>query len=240
MSEPARLRYHGLTFEMLRREPAVSAEAQHQVEAAERTCGRRLPGAVREWYCLDGGSRALCRTLPPLPWVLMVLGWGGVTPSAEQPNRLLVGNEWSEVSYLLEVDGSDDPPVVVEAVGGRGRSRPYAASFSAFVFAQAWPGGGAYTLVAGDAGFGPMELDYLRDHLREGPSVEPAEGWTRFHFFNESGRVGVSHQGDPHEEGPGVWQLCADSAGRLAELGRLVWPCGNVRHALPAEWARGR
>jgi hypothetical protein len=126
-----RVSYHQSVFDLLDLRPAASEPARQRVEACEGRYGRRLPEAVRQWYLIDdvvaltpaeGEEGHLWYDYSnmdhPEPLETVLRGFAGVwspnhDPEEPQRVRVLVENQ-GVCSWFLELDGSDDPPVVVD------------------------------------------------------------------------------------------------------------------------------
>jgi hypothetical protein len=77
-----------------------------------------------------------------------------------------------------------------------------------------------------------MELDFLKEHFAEGPIDATDPSGPTYYFFTPDAWVRVRRAGDLRGSGTGYWAICAASRERLAEVLRLVWPCGGLRDAL--------
>jgi hypothetical protein len=134
-----RVSYHQNVFDLLDLEPRASAAALRQIKACERRCGQPLPASVRDWYMtagvvpLDGEVEEdeagylwheYSNADHPVPLASVLRAF----ESADVPGDrafclrssggrrfvcILIENQ-AVVSWLVEVDGSDDPPVWVD------------------------------------------------------------------------------------------------------------------------------
>jgi hypothetical protein len=227
VSTSAPLKYHQAVFDLLGRPPVVCKEATRRIAEAERRCGRSLPGSVREWYSLREGIELIPRWCHPrlLASVLKDFWNGG---------RILIGFDGGDCQWFVKPDGSDDPPVVVEQAFGLpdDGEHPCVDRFSAFLFHLVWDGvthegrmsTAGFGVQAVDTGFGPMELDFLKEQFQEAeaPRWEGVQTW----FFFTAGQR-VMAQTTSRRLGVEVtnWYLTADSAADLARLLRRLWPC---------------
>ncbi len=227
MGTPASLKYHRAAFELLGREPVVSEEAVRLIEKAERHCGRRLAASVREWYSLRDAVALLPRHYHPRPLE-------SVLNNFLSEGRIALGFDGGDSEWFVKPDGSDDPPVVVDEWFGDpdDGEHPFADRFSVFLFSWVWeavtneaqrsPTG--FAVQALNTGFGPMELDFLKEHFQEAEAPR-WEGAQCRYFFTAGQRV-MAYQHSPRL---GIfvtsWYLTADSAAHLACLLRRLWPC---------------
>jgi hypothetical protein len=255
MPAVAKLSYHRDTFELLGRQPIVSKSAQRLLKEWEKDHPNWLPASVREWFTLDEAVPLLGEG-PSVGDLLRQQET--IATQAAQRKLLCFGCLHQGVTlFHLELDDTDDP-FVITIDCGRELTEPPPERFSAFVFSSLWPGlsGDRYSLVANDRAFGPMELDYLLENFTEGPrsgyrngaewhrtrldrapyhrsQEAPASGggvWYR--FFNITGRISVTKQGDPAEEGRAAWGIMAASEESLYAVARQVWGCGTLSRSL--------
>jgi hypothetical protein len=109
---------------------------------------------------------------------------------------------------------------------------PCADRFSVFVFSWVWDGvtdeaqrsPTGFGVQALNTPFGPMELDFLKEHFQEAEAPR-WEGGQTWYFFTAGQRI-LAHRHSPRL---GVevtnWYLTADSAAGLGSLLRRLWPC---------------
>ncbi len=117
-----RLSYHQSVFDLLDLHPPESAQARELIEACERRCRQRLPEAVRQWYLLEGVV-ALWHDysnmdLPePLDAVLRQFAQEGEGryPWWAADRLWVMGENQGCCWWFVRLDGTDDPPVFVDA-----------------------------------------------------------------------------------------------------------------------------
>lgn len=150
------MRYHQVTFDLLRKRPRTSKRAVAALERRERVLGVTLPESLREFYSVQGASAILTEHSNDDEAVpIERLG----DPEALAHGFLKVQDENQGVAaWYVRLDGSDDPPVEVGCEGNRleapeGRNAPsfwdvavfqrVADRFSAFVYdrVRAYAGG---------------------------------------------------------------------------------------------------
>jgi hypothetical protein len=239
MPAVAKLSYHRATFELLEREPLLSDGDQQILAEWERTHPYRLPLAVREWFTLQDAVALLGGAPTGSEWAAglgdVLRGFEALRSSPPTERKLLcfVVICQGVTLYDLELDGSEDPYVVVVDCGQE-LTEPPRERFSTFLFSQFWPGlpGFRYTLRANDRAFGPMELDYLIENFTEGPRSSCREGETWYRFFNAVGRISVTKPGEATSEGRARWDIMANSEESLYAVAKQVWGCGTVSRSL--------
>src|SRR5262249_7400601 len=169
-----------------------------------------------------------------------------VATSGQPPRGLRVGPGATPRSgatcFVVPCGAGDDPPVL-EADLPRYRQQESGVScerFSTFVFAAAWrqrtaryfwssQNHWAGGVTARDPAFGPMELDFLKDHFAEGLLDGTDPSGPTWYFFSADAWVRIRRAGDLRGRGTGFWSLCAASRERLAGVVRPVWPWGGAR-----------
>ena len=256
------MKYHGLTFRLIGREPRLSVEAVATIENCEAACGNKLPEAVREWYSLEGIDEVLMqqeRACGPHRLASFLDGFEAAAAAGPSGSRVafygpLEVNTGYEAAIAL--DGSDDPRVETDPPGPT-------QTFSEFVLSTAWwrltldsrhitafGRGGDYF----GAEAGSRELDFLTGQFEElpreidaefnfshRPRPEPFEVRV-YRFFRSGQRVEVQAEGDMStSDRPASFILAADSDELLIELYRAVWPChGRLLRLGPSEIADHR
>ena len=104
--------FHRATFELLGTEPQTSTAAIGELERTERRLGIRLPPSIREWYSNDGALPILAAHSnddPPIP--VQEFSFTESTAGRLIPIR---HENQGVCTWAILLDGSDDPPVLVE------------------------------------------------------------------------------------------------------------------------------
>ena len=114
MGEAVKLQYHAAALRLLAVEPRLDPEAADRIDRAEAACGRRRPAAVREWYTLAGAEEMLTLDdnacgVAYLADLLADLARGRPEIEFYGPRRVNTGYQ-----AFVRLDGSDDPPVLVD------------------------------------------------------------------------------------------------------------------------------
>jgi hypothetical protein len=269
-----RLRFHQRTIEFLREIPIVSKTNVRLIERWERRHQVRLPPALREWYSLEGAEKRGCvglvsnlntESIQPLLKKQSDLHRRRILDLSQQFQVNDIGHDYEERWVVAQFDGTDDPPVK-ERIRGQ-EQNPYMGKrlrFSEYVFRSVWN-----LLVEGadqlnkscfeatNTAVGPIELDYLLEHLTE---VFRERRWRgkcstehpfkdaliklfpfRFAFQHSWGLVLVECQGSPVKKSVEArWTLVGNTAESLSALGKLLWACGDFSRTLTAGNARSK
>src|SRR5258708_5336050 len=132
LPRPDRLHFHQATMDLLGQVPAFSDASLALLERQEQRCGLSFPAAVREWYALEGAVALLNRYSNQDPAVsLERLGEElaearPATGERSESNPVIVvqRENQSVCRWGVLLDGSEDPPVLVEAdtAGGEGEA----------------------------------------------------------------------------------------------------------------------
>jgi hypothetical protein len=235
MAAAVKLVYHQATFDLLDEEPVISPSALKQIEQGEQACGAKLPASVREWYSLEGAeeklSVRLCDSWPqPLKRVLKE--FKTLHSPAQRRTLPHLRIVWGYAEADLILDGSEDPPM--HEVGKE--RRRFSEVVRTLALEHVADTRAFSVLLAKEAGcFGPVQLDFLRERLREAPDErpwrrphprtgEPFLCW-RYRFYNRfvSVRV-IASQDAACRECRSSWAISADSAPELEERLRELWP----------------
>jgi hypothetical protein len=156
-------------------------------------------------------------------------------------------------TWAVKLDGSDDPPVVVEvdsidsaASPSEVNWEPCADSFSMFMYCRAWDHGHclagiSVTASANDRPLAPGDLSLLQSHFSEGPRTYGHPGVTNYRFFTRNSAILIwDGEDDERRGGQADWWLMATSDEAMLGLLRRVWHCGTLRETLYADDTRAR
>jgi hypothetical protein len=281
-----RVSYHQSVFDLLDLRPRISAEARASIEACEARSGRRLPAAVRDWYSTE--NVVLADELPPEaeetpdePWddslwydysnmdhpepLTAVLEQftqrSRGEPSPEGPDLIRVmGENQGCCSWYIRLDGSENPPVVVDHDFEGREWFQVADRFSGFVFD--WFAGyyfmnwtplsertflssrrtrpprekvhldGLWLSAPADEPLAPPYLDFLIENFAEESRQQIADGVIQYQFRDEDGLVRVTSDGYGEPDGVSAWWLHAPSAPQLLRLARRIRWCGTLSTTL--------
>jgi hypothetical protein len=247
MSQAPRYSYHRETIAHMGLDTPGPAEAVlGLLDERERACGVPLPAAVREWYALEAGlvERGLYFRGALLPQERLGDPYPGWSPDGEDHPLDLVGEgrlpvmvgEYGDCLWVVDLDGSEDPPVsvtdeYVEVSVPEIPWSPHAGSFSAFILGMCWVNAWLYRSgfhglflyqLPGDQPLSTADLSSLRARFAEGPrTVNNLRGFMTTRF---TGR-GVAFEIDDLPED------CAadDEPHRACDLGAFARAGGAVR-----------
>ncbi len=232
------LKYHHKAFDLLQREPAISDYALQLLAQVEQQRNIGLPSSVLEWYSLDGAVETLSlygNSDRPVP--LEHLGkteqdWYGVgSRDFVSEGFLLVLTENQGVCHwAVELDGSEDPPVVVEVDSAPNVVwQPYADTFLTFVYTRIWDWQPfAYSaLSAQDQPLDQGDLAVLRQQYREAPTTYNWPGKRNYRLHRRDQRVLIWPGEDQAD-----WFLAAKTPESLIELAQAVWNVGGLSKTL--------
>ena len=230
------LQYHVKTFELVGEVPRVSQASLEELSRLEQLLGKRLPPSLVEWYSLGGACDLLRRYSngdPPVP--IAELGRdrsGGITEELARDNLLVFRHENQGVcTWAVKLDGSDDPPVIVDYDTGFREHTLCAPSFSSHVYSWVWD----YTFVLHreltvQAQNGPLSGEawaFLRAHFAAGPETHGWPGRNQYRF--EGSNQWILIWADDKQAD---WWLAAEDSDDLARLIESVWDVDQVGRSL--------
>jgi len=234
------LRFHGAAIELLPAQPAFSRANADTVAKREAQIGRKLPAAVREWYCLDQCVDVLrehsnCDQPVPLEQLGAAADdWYGAGPrDFLQGDLLWIMTENQGVcNWAVRLDGSDDPPVVVEVDSAPNEVwLPLASSFSEFIFCQIWDHPQNFgQCCAQEADLTENDWQYLQNKFVAGPKTTAWPGTVNLRFHSADGRILIWYAEDHGAD----WFLFAPAEEEMVRLLRNVWSCGDLATTLYA------
>ena len=122
MVSAPRLKYHQSTFDSLGIVvPSVSSRSLQAIAELQRSLKIELPESLHEWYSLEGATRLLRKyeiidepaqlDLPDRPLSFGLMGL------LEEGFLYLGCTEQAICEFAIELDGSEDPPVLVFCAG---------------------------------------------------------------------------------------------------------------------------
>jgi hypothetical protein len=217
--------YHSKVLTLMGITAREAADAATQMAAIEARIGRPLPPSLREWYSLEGACALLERYSNGDHAIAVAdLGRDGLLHG-----DLLVfrhENQWV-CHWAVRLDGSDDPPVVVDYDDSFKTFRPCAAAFSAYVYACMWDWGTVVNnealMQAQNRPLSDEALTWLRRHFT--PELETF-GWpghTQYRFRSPGQRILIWAAHDQAD-----WWLAGDSEEALCRLVKRVWSVDAV------------
>jgi hypothetical protein len=222
--------FHHATFELLGIQPRTSPAELRVLERTEQRLGMRLPPSVREWYSYDGALPVLAvhsnadRPVPVQEFSL-----------TESTVGRLISIRWENqgvCNWAILLDGSDDPPVLVDVDSGGTVWQPLAQKFSTYVYTCVWD----YHVVlrrpalvqAQNGPLSPRSLQMLQELFDERPRTFGWPGSAQYRF--DGGQHGIliwSTEGQQAD-----WFVGAADASSLESALRLVWHLDGVGESL--------
>lgn len=212
--------YHGATLQLLKTRPRVTPEHQLHVADVEKRINCPLPPSLREWYAYSTAIEILAdHSNSDHPIALQdfaIIEWKG--------RRLLplrIENQ-GVCTWAAFLDGSDDPPVVVDVDSEGDHWQPHAATFSAYVHACVWDFRQVHErpalVQAQNQPLTDVAVDALRRLFPAGPQTEGWPGHTQFRFDAEMSSILIWAAEDQAD-----WFIGADDAVALEATLTKVW-----------------
>jgi len=218
--------FHRASFELLGTQPRTSTTALCELERTEQRIGMRLPPSVREWYSYDGALPILAAHSnedPPIPVQEFSL--------TESTAGRLIPIRWENqgvCTWAILLDGSDDPPVLVDVDSDGTVWQPLADKFSTYVYTCVWD----YHVVfrrpalvqAQNRPLSPQALQVLQGLFDERPRTFGWPGSAQYRF--DGSQHGVLIWSTENQQAD--WFVGAADATSLESALRLVWDLDGV------------
>jgi hypothetical protein len=223
------LRYHAQALRLIGAVPKVAPQAAGLIVAIEGRLGRPLPASLCEWYSLEGACELLMQYSNGDPPVA-ITDLGRDTLIAG--DSLIFRHENQGVcAWAVRLNGSDDPPVVVDYCTGFTECRPCANTFSDYVYSCVWDWGlvlNHATIQAQNPPISDEALSFLRRDFTAELETNGWPGEIQYRFSSPDQRILVWAAKDQAD-----WWLAGDSDDALCrlvrslrdvdELGRSLW-----------------
>lgn len=249
MSEAVKLKYHQRTFDLLGLEPHLNPEAPAILDQFEHEHNFKLPASVREWYELEGAVSLLREySHEDHPSELHELAQDVKDSDNGKLLIFMVENQACAL-WAINLDGSDDPPVVVDH--DENVWRYCADNFSSFIYTQVWDmqlwDDAQYweddfiAFLCQEKPLSSEEFQFLKENFEELPKRSHFSD-EDFRFSNGNGKrilITVDRPNQYHEQWFCTWHIWADSEENLVELIRSVWQCGTLAADLRSAAASG-
>ncbi len=236
---PLVLHYHAKSSELLGIVPVESAGAIQELQRVEQRIGRELPASVKQWYSQENACQLLLEYSnadPPLE--ISELGGPLHDTSGGGPHDLLSRNllvfryeNQGVCIWAVQLDGSDDPAVLVDVDSQFKRWTRCADTFSEHVYSWIWD----YALVlkqdrlvqAQNTPLSDQALKFLRSHFK---TELMTRGWPaniQHRFYRSDQRILIWAGEDQAD-----WWLTAGDNGSLIDLVRQIWDWDDVGKSL--------
>jgi hypothetical protein len=227
------LKYHCEAAKLLPGGLHASDAAAQAVQQRELKLGITFPAAVREWYSIDDAIGLLAAySNDDRPIKLNELGaplddWygGGLRDLASEGLLLFLQENQGVCNWAVKLDGTPDPPVVVEVdTAPEAIWLPCADHFSTFIWCQIWDRSFREVGVAAqETELSRSDLAFLKSHFRELPTTNRWPGNANYRFGNECGAILIWHGG-----GGADWFAWSRTTSGLEALLRSIWHCGEL------------
>jgi len=235
-----RLRFHERAAGLLPARPAFDPNRAEVLRRREQRLGISIPTSVREWYSLEDSVNLWGRyTNDDCPVPINELGepvdWVDPPRDLVREGLLLICRENQGVaSWAVRLDGTDDPPVVVEVDSWPDPNWiPCADRFSTFLFCQFWDYCGGPCDLRSNLLIANVYEDLTADTLgalrRDFEELPSTFGWpagTNLRFQGHGGSILIWH--DKRETD---WHLVGKTEPDLARLLRKLRDSGVLKHA---------
>lgn len=217
--------YHAATLDLLLTQPHRSTKAIEGLDEAEQRLGVGMPPSLREWYSNTDAVAILAKHSnddPPIPvheFAILDTLSGPVLPIRREDQGVC--------TWAVALDGSDDPPVLLDDDLDGGHWRQVSPTFSAYVRACVRDYRvvvGRPALVAAQNGpVSPRAIESLRRSLieREATFVWPGDPTYRF----EGAGFGVLVWSSQDQAN---WFVGATDLACLVTALRLIWELDMV------------
>jgi len=266
MSRVSRVPYHQNVYDLLQIEPGESPEAARMIAEHEAQHGP-LPASVREWYLVPNmvllvwGNQALTQFREtiwfdphefyrafPLNQVLHACAVGHQVPIMDEHQGV--------TNWMIELDGTDDPPVLCDHGEGESTFSAFIGQWFAFLYMVGeWlPSGlrrpptikqiqthpakpytnGLWLRVA-DEPFQPPVIDFLTDQFGEPKRTLRPGGVTTYTYRPPGGTIRITADEPALTGGLSAWWVHAETPERLAEFAAILLPWGTLRETLRAD-----
>jgi len=278
MSRASRIPYHQNVYDLLGIEPGESPEAARMIAEHEAAHGP-LPASVREWYLVPNavllGPRPpqwldqwelnegkhwweYSNQDPPTPLADVLEEFAQLPTKPNFPYVWVLTENQSVVRWLLEINGSDDPPVWVDNDQPDDVSAWNRVGESFSEFLSDWIGGfydwqcqpkhlwlrpgraqrphaNRLWLRAAPEPFQPPVIDFLTDHFGEPERTSRAGEVTIYTYRPPGGTIRVTADEPALTGGLSAWWVHAKTPERLAEFATMLLPWGTLRETLRAD-----
>lgn len=237
--------YHQATLDLLDEKPVTSSSSLEALHRLEQARGLILPNAVKEWYALEQAPDILS-SYPPVGTVHSAEQLGAIgrywsdrlyqtIDMLQQGLLLIMTEEQSTCFWAIQLNGEDDPPVVVSFEGVKPSATWHlcAETFSRFVYTCVWD---SLVINPEDQMFGckevflPAELDFLRERFQEGPRTYAFPGAVNYRFFSDEKRMLIQEAEDQTS-----WYFAAASDEALKQVVEQVLECETLKRDLYLE-----
>lgn len=225
-----RLSYHSRTFELLGIDPIESPSARAELDALEHRHGIELPPSVREWYSQESALDLLFRYSNcdhPIP--ISELGDERLDTHDGGPHDLLDKGllpfqyeNQAVCVWAIRLDGSKDPPVVVDFDSQFTKWLDCSNQFSTHIYCRVWDHSFAMgrdcLVMANIEPVGNTTIEALSAAFEHEPTTHGWPGRTQYRFKREDESILIWASDEQAD-----WFVSADSRLSLEQLLREVW-----------------
>lgn len=224
------LKYHQETFKLLQQEPIFSTARRHFLEKRQKKCNCELSESVIEWYSLVDAEYTLTEYSNTNRGI--GLDYLGISDKSSRnvcdyavTKKLLIAIECqAQCVWAVDLNGSDDPPVVVKEYG-KSEWKPYADKFSTYVYTQVWDWRWLkvdWALGEDCVGFDAEVLQFLQENFTEGSRTFSFPGSVIYRFYDGSKQLSIV-VGEQGGEEIADFTLYAGSEEDLLSLVKTLW-----------------